>query len=485
MNQVSSVKKNYLFNSLYQIVSVVCSFVVIPYVSRILGPEGVGIQSYTESVSYYFMYAAPLGVVWYGQREISRVRNDKKKYTTLFWEIQSVVFLSSVICSFAWMFVVTRSSGYRLYYIILSLNILSAMLDVSWLYSGLERFRTISVRYIACRLTQTILTFTLVRSVNDLWIYVLLGPGALTVLNITYWISLPQVLSGDIKIKELNPVRHIKALIIYFIPTITAAIFPIMDKSLIGLITRNQSESGYYAQASKMISVAQKITMTSMYSAVGVRMSYLMAEDDKNEEIKRRFEVAIEYVFFVGIFCNAFICGIAKEFVPVFLGNKYEAVVSLLWIYSPIILIAGVSGGIMQCLFVPKGKIVSFTVFSVISLIVNIAVDFLLIPSMGAAGAIVGELSAQIVLLVLSIIGAEKISRIKLIKKDIWKKLMAGVMMWISMFAVGIMVKSTIMIIILKTVIGLIVFVGILLLFRDRFFLGQINNLKNRIRKKD
>ena len=49
-------------------------FITTPYLSRVLGPDGTGIQSYTNSVVQYFAIAAALGTASYGQREIAMHR---------------------------------------------------------------------------------------------------------------------------------------------------------------------------------------------------------------------------------------------------------------------------------------------------------------------------------------------------------------------------------------------------------------------------
>lgn len=42
-----SIKKNFVYSTAYQILNVITPFITAPYVSRVLGAEGIGIQSYT------------------------------------------------------------------------------------------------------------------------------------------------------------------------------------------------------------------------------------------------------------------------------------------------------------------------------------------------------------------------------------------------------------------------------------------------------
>ena len=45
-----NLKKNYIYNLLYQIVAILLPIITTPYLSRILGAKGIGIYSYTLSI---------------------------------------------------------------------------------------------------------------------------------------------------------------------------------------------------------------------------------------------------------------------------------------------------------------------------------------------------------------------------------------------------------------------------------------------------
>ena len=49
------IAKNYLYNVIYQVFIIIVPLLTIPYLSRILGPSGIGINSYTNSIVQYFV----------------------------------------------------------------------------------------------------------------------------------------------------------------------------------------------------------------------------------------------------------------------------------------------------------------------------------------------------------------------------------------------------------------------------------------------
>ena len=51
---MSSIKKNFSYNLVYQILNLVILLVTSPYIARVLGPDKSGIYSYTYSVANFF-----------------------------------------------------------------------------------------------------------------------------------------------------------------------------------------------------------------------------------------------------------------------------------------------------------------------------------------------------------------------------------------------------------------------------------------------
>ena len=74
---ILSIKKNYAYNTLNQILRILISIVSIPYISRVLGATNIGIYSYTYTIASYFILFIILGLDNYGNREIAKVKNNK------------------------------------------------------------------------------------------------------------------------------------------------------------------------------------------------------------------------------------------------------------------------------------------------------------------------------------------------------------------------------------------------------------------------
>ena len=50
-----SITRNYIYNMVYQVLILILPLITTPYLSRVLGAEGVGIYSYTYAIVTYFL----------------------------------------------------------------------------------------------------------------------------------------------------------------------------------------------------------------------------------------------------------------------------------------------------------------------------------------------------------------------------------------------------------------------------------------------
>lgn len=133
--------KNYLYNLSYQIIAIILPLITIPYVSRILGADLIGVNSYTNTIISYFVLLANVGLTVYGNRTISYTRDSLEERSQKFWEIMVIKILMTMI-SYLCFFVFTLFySQYRFFLYIQSIQILAVAIDISWFFTGLEDFK--------------------------------------------------------------------------------------------------------------------------------------------------------------------------------------------------------------------------------------------------------------------------------------------------------------------------------------------------------
>lgn len=482
-----SVKKNFAYSMVYEVLIIITPFITAPYLSRVLGATGVGIQSYTASVQSYFLLFAVLGTASYGAREIAQHRDDKEEYSRLFWEIELMTVVTSSIALAVWIGLIFVSTDYRIYYIALFPNILGSMFDISWLFKGLEKFKLTVLRNIFFKILGIVLMFVFVREASDVNAYIWILSITTLLSSLSLWTYLPKVVERP-HFRGMNLKPHFKQTLVYFIPTIATSIYTMLDKTLIGLITNDSAQNGYYEQAEKIIKIAKSISFTSINSVVGVRISYLFA-GNKVEEIHNRINDSINYIFFMGIGCCCGIIGIASNFVPVFFGDGYEPVVTLLYIFSPIIVIVGISNCLGSQYYTPSGRRAESSRYLICGSCLNLILNCILIPKFGAYGAAVASLVAETLITVLYVAKSKGYMTVGKLVRFGWKKLIAGIVMtvfvyWIGTLLSNVMADTTVyevVILVVQVVAGVAIYAALLLILRDKW---TINMLKTQVLEK-
>ena len=154
-------KKNFAYSTFYQILTLLTPLITAPYISRVLGAEGIGIYSFTNSLVPYFTMLAALGVLSYGNREIAQHRDDLYERSKLFWEIELLVVSTTSLATIGWLLLTVLYKKYFLYLLILTIQVVGTAFDISWFFSGLEQYSYIVIKNTICKLASIVLLFFL------------------------------------------------------------------------------------------------------------------------------------------------------------------------------------------------------------------------------------------------------------------------------------------------------------------------------------
>lgn len=184
-----SIKKNIFISTLYQILAIITPLITAPYVSRVIGTDGIGAYSWTSSIQTYFSLVAALGTASYGMREIARSRNDVKKRSQLFWEIELLSVFTSLAMLLLWGIYLGVQSHYRVMFLILTLNLFNTMLDISWFFDGLEQFQYTVTKNSLVKVAGVILILLFVKSPKDTNLYVLIMTGTTLLGTMSMWLE--------------------------------------------------------------------------------------------------------------------------------------------------------------------------------------------------------------------------------------------------------------------------------------------------------
>lgn len=477
-----SVKRNFVYNTFYQILTLLTPLVTAPYVSRVLGAAGVGTYSYTISIQMYFSLFVALGTASYGMNTIAKARDDKKKCSKLFWEIEFMTLFTTFICLIIWGIFIWSSNQYKTYFYILTLCLLATLFDISWFYSGLEQFKLIVIRNSIVKIISITAIFCFVKKKEDLGLYILIYALGMLIGNLSMWTFLSKYVD-KVEIKSLNVLPHLKETLVYFVPTIATSLYTLLDKALIGVITNDLYENGYYEQATKIINMCKSVSFTAINTVMGARISYLYSNNNINE-IKIRIEKSLSYILLMGYACMFGLIGISSNFVPIFFGDGYTNVIYLLYIFSPIILIIGVSNCLGAQYYTPSGKRALSAKFIIVGSLINLFLNLLLIPSLGAYGAAIASIISETIITVLYLHFCKKMITFLLILKYSWKRIISGVIMLCFLMLISDISKYIFVTLLMQIVLGGVIYFVILFVLNDElvfnFTIKVFNRLKGR-----
>lgn len=477
---VKSLKKNYLYNLIYQILSLLTPLITTPYLSRVLGANGIGTVSYIESIVSYFALFAVLGINLYGQREISYCRDNLSKRSLVFWETKILQTISGVVVLLGFVIFALFQEN-KILFLIFSFNIIAVLFDVVWFLQGMEEFGKIVLRNVILKIIGVVYIFTVVKTQNDIAQYVF-GLSFFSFLgNISLWLYVIKYANKP-DWKEIRPFRNIKVVISLFVPTIAIQIYTVLDKTMIGIITEDAFENGYYEQAIK-ISKMVLVVVASLGTVMIPRIGYYFGKGD-NLAVHNVICRGYRFVWFIGIPMCFGLIGISSNFVPWFFGPGFEKVIPLLCILSFLILSIGISNVIGVQFLIPTNRQNLLTFSVLVGAIVNFILNIILIRIYQSIGATISSIVAEAMVTLVQIYLVRKEFSLMDVFGSAWKYLISGVIMLILLIKLGNILTPTIMHTSVMIISGAIVYFALLYVFKDSFFIDNVKNITSKMMKK-
>lgn len=402
---MNDIKRNFLYNVFYQILILIIPIVTVPYISRVLGVDNIGIYSYTYSIANYFMLFAMLGIKNYGNRTIAKVRDNKEKLSKEFLSIYTIqIIMTFLMMILYFIFIIFFANKYIEYFWLQSINIIAIIFDINWFFFGLEKFKITVTRNAILKILSLILIFMLVKTSNDLWLYIIILAGSSL---ISLLLLIPFLLKEIVIVKfKLNDVKkHIKPILILFIPVIAISVYQVMDKIMLGSMSEI-SEVGYYEQAEKIVSIPLGI-ITALGTVMMPRISNLVAKGDISK-VSKYMDKSIEFMMFLSMPICFGLISISNNFIPLFLGSKFSNSIILIYYLAFTIPIISFANVIRTQYLIPKEKDSIYLVSVIGGAIINLILNYILINKYNAIGACIATIFAELFVMIYQVIKVRK-----------------------------------------------------------------------------
>ena len=440
--------KNYLYNLSYQILTIILPIITVPYVTRIFTSEDLGNYGFYNSIVSYFSLFAMLGIGIYGTKQIAAARN----VSSTFWNIYAIQLIASLLALFVYsmtLLSIPKMSG--IIPIILGIGLLTKMIDISWLFTGKEDFKKITLRNTMVKVAGVISIFTFIKSSEDLYLYIFLIVIFDFLGQFVMWIPAKKFIkrpSFDTKIikKNLHPI------VLLFLPQVAISLYVVLDRTLLGLLG-SYSDVGIYEQGQKLTSIL--LTVVSSLGAVMLpRVANLLSErKEKEAQNMVRFSfILYNLIIFPMIFG---LIAINEIFVKLFLGQNFQDVKYVLYIIVFNIMFIGWMNILGYQVLVVRNKNKEFMLSTTIPAIVSVAVNIAVIPFFGYIGASITSVVVEFLVFAIQWYYSRNIiNKNLLFNKDLAKIICSSLVMF------GVVMTCK-MILGLDGIIGLIIYLAV------------------------
>ena len=387
---------NYIYNLLSSLTNILFPLITAPYMARVLREEGNGQIAFVTSIVAYFVSFTTFGFTLYGQREVSKYKDDIDKRSRVFFEllILKVVFcVVSVTALFCLISSPYIAQSYKGLVAICSIQIIAVVFDIRFFFQGIENFREIAIRTMLMRILGIICLFIFVKDQDDVWKYLLYTSLTLLLANIIMW---PKAI-GLIKFTgvELSPLKScVRPAFFLYLPVLAETIFSALDSTMIGYLAVNSEyENGCYGSAIKIINVISIVIMADglVFAARNAR-DYARGNDDS---LKEHLGIAFRYVFMLGFPIIAGLLILSDPISLCVFGEGYEKVPTLLRLFTVRVLTHGFMNVIANQYLLQTGREKVCTAFNAGGITANFILNLILIPRYGCIGAAIASIVSE------------------------------------------------------------------------------------------
>ncbi|WP_278625352.1 oligosaccharide flippase family protein [Parabacteroides gordonii] len=400
--------KNVLFNGSVQVSSILINLILLPYLTRILGEEALGINSFGLSITSYFALAGNLGIVLYGAKSLAEHRDHPEELQKKFSQCITYQFFFNLLAISLyniWVCVIQQATPV---YFLFNIVLLTTMTDLSWVYTGFERFDLIATRNILIKIIGTLLIFIFVKNTNDLPAYIIIQQGILFISNIIYWTSLPGI---GLKIRFCGIGYSLKSIfkpaIYLFVPSIFTTVYMSLNNIMLGYMS-DINAVAIYDYPNKLARI-----LITMISVLGItmmpRLAYLSQKKTQDEYLKKMTQMI--YASMIISIPAMFLLILTSPTLCMFIfGKGFNGSEIVLSIVAPTIVYSGLG---LYNIFITQNKIRQLTWGVFCGTVINILLNLLLIPHFSFKGAAYSTLITETVVHLLLLFYLRKVLNIK------------------------------------------------------------------------
>lgn len=456
---------------------IILPLITAPYISRVLGVDGIGTYSYVYSISYYFGLCGMLGVANHGNRSVALVKKDRVKLSKTFANIYSIQLLTTLLAMICYIVYILFFCNFdKSIAWIAGLFVLSYVLDINWFFFGLEQFKMTVTRNACIKLLTVVCIFIFVKKPEDLWLYVLIMSLGTVLGQVYLWMKIRKyIFYVRPEWKEMK--QHIKPMLILFIPVIAYSIYKVMDKIMLGSLA-SITEVGYYENADKIINIPVGF-ITAFGNVMMPRIASLIA-DKSDDAVNMYMEKSFKIFSLIAIGMTFGLIGIADILAPVYFGEPFTASAPIIKGLSITLIFMTWANIIRTQYLIPNKEDKPYVVSTIVGAVLNLCLNIVLIPIWGAKGALVGTIAAEFsVFFVQAVFVRKKLEIFKYLRSCI-PFFISGIIMAMGVSWLGMHMGKQISTLVAQVCLGVVTYLAMCVLF---MWMGKDKDLSFAVHK--
>jgi O-antigen/teichoic acid export membrane protein len=387
--------------------------ITYPYLARVILPQGLGLVSYIESICRYAILISALGIPLYGVREISKIKHNHLKLSSLFSDliVLNTLISISVIIFYAIILInIEIPKEYFKYYLIGGLFIFSNVFLIEWFFQGLEDFRFIAVRNLIIRGITVVIIFIFVKFKTDTYLYFCILTFSTIVNAIVNMYYVFSTLKIKLRISLDSLSQHIKPLIYIFGSIAFITVYTLMDTIMLGSYSNNYFV-GIYTMGIKLAKLP-----IAFIGALGVVLIPKLSKHHLHGNFKEfniLIEKSINFVLTFSVPLIFFFLSLSDEIILLFAGLEFHDSSIIVKILSILSLLIGLSNVFGLQILTPMSKDKYFTYSVALGTITSVSLNIILLPKFNAVGAAFSSVIAELVVLISTIYFSSKFLKIQ------------------------------------------------------------------------
>lgn len=407
-----SLKINTILYAFKTFMGVIFPMVTFPYASRILGAEGIGKVTFSNSIVSYFTLVAGLGILSYAIREGAKYRDSRQEFEKFASEIYTINIMATLISAFAFCFTIfffEKLQSYRGILLILGLAIPLTTVGVEWIFNIYEDYLYITVRSLLVQILSLVILFVFVRTPDDIYqyaIFYLFSTVAANIFNLFYARKYCYLRLCFHK----GMIKHLKPIMVIFASSVASTIYVSTDTTLLGII-HDDATVGYYAAASKIYSVL-RVSVDAIVSVSFARLSFYLG-NQMQKEFDGLAKKIVNLAFLVlgpltvGVFC------MSKEAIHILNGDGFEPAITTLQILCIAMPCSVMASVLTKIAFLPYKQEKDILISTIVGAVTNFLLNLYMIPIWKERGAAITTVIAEVLVLAIMIYRMNKFYKLR------------------------------------------------------------------------